>query len=324
MLEMTKLRVFGVGIVAANKKLDSHKIEVTPIEENPVIDGEITDNTVVEKVSSKDYIGSSISAEVNISNTLEATWMPIGSPNRFTAPDVRRGEYVIIYQYGDADKYYWVTFKDDLSLRKLETVIYAFSGTTKEADKVTPETHYFLEVSTHKKHVHFHTSKANNEPFAYDIQINTEKGFILIQDDIGNFFSIDSKERQIELKNTDSTHLDMNKVDFTLKVPNNTLIETGSNTTIKTGSNTKIETGGNTSVNTSGNTDITSGGTTTIMSGGSIAIMSLGGNTTMEGSGNMNIKMDNIDIKGNVTIEKLSSPNPIDCPSISGICARPY
>lgn len=309
----SKLKLYSLGIVAKNKALDSHKIEVTPIEDLSMINGEITDHGVIQESKGVDKNGGTYETKVNSSNTIEATWMPVGSPNRYTAPDVRRGEYVMIYQFGDADKYYWVTFKDDLTLRKLETVIYAFSGTTDETKGVSSETHYFLEISTHKKLVHFHTSKANGEPFVYDVQINTKDGFIMIQDDIGNFFTIDSKERRIELKNTDATHQDMDKKNYTLTVPDNT--------TIKTGKNTKVETGGNTSIATKGNTSITSQGSMNIQSVGPLSISSSAGTATMDCNGSMRFTSPEVIMDSILTVNKIITPSEINCPSISGLAS---
>ncbi len=316
---LSKLKVYSIGIVAKNKALDSHKIEVTPIEDLNMVDGELTDHGLEQQSKGMDKNDGAYETKVSASNTIEATWMPLGSPNRLTAPDVRRGEYVMIYQFGDTDKYYWVTMKDDLTLRKLETVIYAFSGTANENHGVSAETHYFLEISTHKKLVHFHTSKANGEPFVYDVQICTDKGYVIIQDDIGNIFTIDSKERRIELKNTDGTHQDMDKTNYTVTVPDNTTIKTGANTTVETGSNTTIKTGGNTTV--------TSGGNVSVTAGGSISLVSTGGTTSMNGSGAMDVKMASIKIDGPVEFlqpivcQKITTPSEISCPSISGVAA---
>lgn len=342
----SKLKPYSLGIVAKNKLLDTHKIEVTPIEDLVMIDGEITDTGVDVNSKGSDRFGSTYETNVAASNTVEATWLPFGSPNRFTAPDVRRGEYVMIYQYGDVDKYYWTTMKDDLTLRKLETVIYAYSGTRDEFKGVSADTHYFLEISTHKKLVHFHTSKADGEPYVYDVQICTKAGYIIIQDDIGNIFTIDSKEHRIELMNTDGTHQDMDKRNYTVTVPDNTTINTGKNTTITTGADTKIETsgnttvttGGNTKINTSGNTEITSGGdtkvqtsgsttiqssgTTAIASGGSLSLQTGGGlSLSASGGGGAKLKADNIEIEGTMKVTKLITGAEIDCPSISGVAS---
>ncbi len=44
-----KLKVYSLGIVAKNKALDSHKIEVTPIEDLSMVNGEITDHGVIQE-----------------------------------------------------------------------------------------------------------------------------------------------------------------------------------------------------------------------------------------------------------------------------------
>ncbi len=315
--EMSKLVPYSLGIVAANKELSSKEIEVTPIEAFNMLDGEITDNGSKYDAKGKDANDKDYSVSVPTSTSIKATWMPISDSNRFTAPDVRRGELVQIYQYADADKYYWTTIKDDLTLRKLETVIYAFSGTKDESDKVGNETHYFLEISTHRKLIHFHTSKANEEPFSYDIQINTGQGFIAFQDDNGNYFSIDSKNRRIELNNTDNTNLDMDRKNFTVTVPGDTTI----NTT------------GDTKINTDGNTDITSKGNMNITSVGAMNIASTGGSTTIRSTGTIHaqtgqIILDGVDngganvtVLGLLTATQINTPNEITCPSISGVAS---
>jgi hypothetical protein len=215
-VEFSKLQPHSIGIVAANKKLDSHIIEVTPTETVPMVNGEITDHQADYKAKGTDDTGAAYQVEVKTTVSIKATWLPLGSMNRKTAPDVRRGEYVQILRFGDTDEYFWMTLWDDLKLRKLETVIYAFSGTKVEGAEVNAENYYFLEISTHKKLIHFHTSKADGEPFTYDIQINTKEGTILITDDIGNYISFDSKGRQIEMKNADGSLVEVNKTNINL------------------------------------------------------------------------------------------------------------
>lgn len=216
-MEFSKLNIYSVGVVAKNKPLDTPIIEVTPIEDTPMVDGELTDSQSQYAAQGQDAGGSSYQVSVPTAVTLKATWLPFGSSNRKSAPDVRRGETVVLFRFGDTDQYFWTTLKDDLHLRKLETVIYAFSGTRDESvTEVTAEHYYFLEVSTHNKLIHFHTSKADGEPFGYDIQINTKAGTILIQDDIGNYISFDSKGRQIEMKNADGSLVEVNKKNINL------------------------------------------------------------------------------------------------------------
>lgn len=217
---ISKFNVYSLAIVAANKPLSSKVIECTPTEIAPMTNGEVSDTMDKYTAGATDREGAAYQVEMTTTNTVKATWLPMGGSNRMTAPDVRRGELVILYRFADTDELWWATLKDDMHLRKLETVIYAFSGSTVESAKADSDNMYFLEVSTHNKLVHFHTSKANGEPYSYDIQINTQHGFIKIQDDVGNFIGFDSKENQLEMVNRDGSKLDINKKNITIESTN--------------------------------------------------------------------------------------------------------
>ena len=213
-----------LAIVAVNKLRTSKIIEATPIEHTSFVNGEITDTYTNIIAFAKDANNKNYGTSVKSSITIEADWLPIGNSNRMTAPDVRRGETVIIYRFADTDKYYWNVFTNDMSLRKLETVIYAFSGTTVEADPTDASTSYYMEVSTHDKYVHLHTSNTNGEPYQYDIQINTATGFIQIMDDQGNYIKFDTTEHQISLVNQDGSVVEVNKTNINLSCTDTTTI----------------------------------------------------------------------------------------------------
>lgn len=213
-MELSQLKIYSIGTVAANKLLSSKEIMVVPIEDSPLLDGELTDTVSIYKANAQDSTGVAYSVELNTSAAVKATWLPLGSSNRLTAPDVRRGEMVALYRFSDVDGFWWTTLKDDMHLRKLETVIYAFSATIDEDATPSSENTYFFEISTHNKLVHFHTSKANGEPYAYDIQINTKEGIIQIQDDAGQVFMLNSKERQLEMINADKSKIEINKTNI--------------------------------------------------------------------------------------------------------------
>lgn len=213
------LKFYSYGIVAENKKLDSRVVEVTPVEDLPMLNGEIKSGLVTDTVHSQDARGGETQIKTTTANSIPATWLPIGSSNRHTAPDVRRGEGVILYRFADSQHFFWTTLFDDLKLRKLETVIYAWSATKVEGAEINADNYYFLEVSTHRGMLHLHTSKANGEYCVYDVQINTKDGVIQIIDDVGNFFMFDSKEKQIAFKNADDCYLEINKKNMTLQVP---------------------------------------------------------------------------------------------------------
>lgn len=211
MQDLSRLVFYSIGVVAVNKKLTSHFVEITPIEDIPYLDGEITDNFEEYEASGKDHLGKEFNVKVDTTASIRAKWLPAGNSNRITSPDVRRGEHVAIYKFGDADEYYWATLLQDKHIRRLETVIYSFSNNREENIEDSPTTTYFFEISTHKKLIHIHTSKNDDEPFIYDIQLDTKNGNFVLRDDDDNYIFLDSKERHIKLHNKDTSYMEMDK-----------------------------------------------------------------------------------------------------------------
>lgn len=222
----SKLKLYSFGVVAVNKPLSSKEIEVTPMEDLNMIDGEITDNLNEAVIKGQDASGGKFEAKVQGSATVTAEWLPFSS-NRKTPPDVRRGEKVAIWQFADSDKYWWSELEYEAKLRKLETVVWMFSNTQKEDEDATPETTYFIEVSTHNKQIHVHTSKNDGEPFAYDIQLNTKDGNFRIQDDIENIFFMDSAAKRLAMLNAVGSFLDINENNIFMNAVDNIKMTAG-------------------------------------------------------------------------------------------------
>lgn len=218
-LQVSKLRLYSYGIVAANKALSSNLIEVTPMESNTMVDGPLDDNQEKQEASGIDMDGQSYTTSIQTANTIEAEWLRWGDSNRMTSPDVRRGAIVAIYQFGNADKYYWGTLKNDADLRKLETVIWAFSATKDESAKTDANNSYYFEVSTHTKRVTLHTSQANGEQYGYDVTIDADNCFISLKDTIGNEIKLSSRDEHLFMLNPSGTFLEIMKGVANIKAP---------------------------------------------------------------------------------------------------------
>jgi len=214
--KVSELHVYSYGLVASNKLLSSLEIEVTPLEELSMVDGEISEHIFEETVSAADSSGKKTDVKLNSSNSVTATWLPIGQPNRQTPPNVRRGEQVVLYKFGDAERIYWNTLRNDLRFRKLETVVFAFSATSKEDVNITEDNCYVFEVSSHTKQIRLHTSQANGEPFGYDILLDLDLGNFSIRDTDSNFFLFDSAARTMRYENKDGSYFDITKSVFEL------------------------------------------------------------------------------------------------------------
>lgn len=210
------LSFYSVGQVANNKSLGSSTISVTPIEKLTMLDGELVSNPVDQETTGTDAMGKTYQTKIKTDSAIEATWLPFKS-NRLTAPDVRRGERVIIWKAGDTNKFYWTETGWDDHLRKLETVVFQISATQDEtADSTSKENSYYLYVSSHTKNITLKTSKVNGEYCSYAFQFNLEDGMVTLTDDVGNEFSMDSKNTILFLKNTSESFLKLEKEVITI------------------------------------------------------------------------------------------------------------
>lgn len=230
--EASRLKIYSLGIVANNKALSSDEVEVTPIEPMQLIDGEIVSTPRDLETTGVDADGVTYNVKVTADNAIVAKWLPIGS-NRRTAPDVRRGERVLLFQYGDMDTFYWTDMGWDAKLRKLETVLFSVSGTADEdEDSLAEDKCYSLEISTHTGQITLRTSKANKEFCIYAFQFNTKEGRVLLIDELGNEVLLDSKNTLISLKNADGTYVKLDKEDIKAYAPNNIHVEAVSDMTL--------------------------------------------------------------------------------------------
>jgi hypothetical protein len=227
-VDVSQLKFYSIGIVAVNKHMSRDTIEVLPTEHFPYHDGEITDSWEEYEGKGKDYNGKEWNHKVDTTTTVLAKWLPLSISNRITAPDVRRGEHVLLFRFGDVDEFYWTTLFIDKKLRRLETVTYSFSNNREENKEDDYDSTYSIEVSTHGKYIHVHTAKNDNEPFAYDIQLNTKDGCLTITDDLDppNKIVMNSKEKQIYLQNNDNSYIDINKKKIKIRAIDKVEIET--------------------------------------------------------------------------------------------------
>lgn len=223
---LSRLHFYSYGIVAKNKDLSSDLIEVVAIEDNTFYNGELTDTIDKITAKGKDHNDKSFKTEVETTNSIKAKWLSFTDTNRMSSPDVRRGEEVTIWRFGDTDQYWWTTLQQDKILRRLETVIYGFSNVRKENIEMDHTNMYWIEISTHRKVIRLHTAKNDEEPFAWDIQLDTKNGTFTIDDNDGGFFFYDAKERHFKMKNKDESYFELDKKEATLFAPDKITLKT--------------------------------------------------------------------------------------------------
>ncbi len=209
---------YSLGIVAENKERNSDLVKVVPIEELPLASGQnesmvVKNNgnnrsnvqyssqrkpvpmgkqTMTYEVGLPDHKSVNRSEKLTGDLTIVAKWTAIGQSNRVTSPDVIKGETIIIYRVNDTDTFFWSTVMIEPSVRRQETVCYMYGNIPTGLIPFDKDTSYWVEVSTHDKYVHIHTSNNDGEAAVWDIKLDTNQGIFSVTDNAGNDLEINS------------------------------------------------------------------------------------------------------------------------------------
>lgn len=200
------LKFYSFGIVVQDKALTSNEIEVTPIESIPYVSGKLSEDIDKYKSSLPDLTGNKANITLPVKKTIKAIWVPLSHSNRVTSPDVIKNETVILLKFADTDEVYWTTIFHEPKIRRLETVRYSFGNLKDPLVKWDASSSYWMEFSTHSKHIWIKTTKSDGEKWEYDFKIDSREGYIEAKDDLGNRLKIDSRETTNTLENADGTH----------------------------------------------------------------------------------------------------------------------
>lgn len=215
-MDISQFKIRSIGYVAEpldrSKDVNMRIIEVYAAEMNPFTDGIILPNATEHTYEGEDAEGKKFKVKAQSTSTIGAEWLPFGVDNRKTAPDVMRGEQIVIWQFGDHDKYWWTTTGQSEHLRRLETVIWGIAANPNEKlAKLTLDDMYYMEFSSHTKRITLKTSRKNGEVVAYTMQWDLGEGSFEFQDDLGQSWSWDSIARAFQFKNADGSFIRMVK-----------------------------------------------------------------------------------------------------------------
>ena len=175
-------KFFSLGLCTKHQAGASPFIQVIPYEYMTNVDGDVT----------KGYDGST--------NTLQAKWLNLEGSSRSSPPNIRAGEKVHIYRYGELENgYYWTTVGSaDMKLRKLEHVVTEWSD-KKGQGEAGPADRYRMVISTKKGLFDFLSSVTNGEKAKFNINANFKKGILNFGWDTGVGIRLDANTRRMTL-----------------------------------------------------------------------------------------------------------------------------
>lgn len=234
------LKFYSIGHAAENLAISdangniNYMLQVTPSEKLTFVDGELKSNPTQDTVTGVDATGKSFSANATTDAAINAKWLPLGS-NRHTPPNIRRGERVLVWRYGDLDTFMWTDLGWDQHLRNLETVTYVWNASQDQNDQtVSTKNSYYVEVSTHKGTITLQTSQVNGEKCTYTVQFNPMNGTFTFADNLGQTLFIDSVNQRFFMQNKSQTSFLIDKQNLTMTVPDTFTLNATNNVNITT------------------------------------------------------------------------------------------
>lgn len=300
MFEETKFRLYSIGIVAIKKDPASTTIEATPIEHLSLVDGVLGANR--DNVAGKHLQeGVEKTTEIKKEDTLTAEWIPFGQSNRTTPPDVREGETILLFTYGDTGEYWWTTIYNEPSIRRKEKVVYVYGNRTDDdIEDINPKNSHWFMVDAYEKKIQLHTSDNDREKSRYDVVFDLAEGVVTLKDVQENTIELDSVNGVLTATINEKVHVITPEVvidckNTTINASNNVVLNAendieanaGNNITATAGSDISASAGGNVSVNAGGNVTVTASGSleaTASSATVSAPNITLNGNVTVNGS----------------------------------------
>ena len=207
----SKFEIYSLGYVTADFKENSPYISVNPIELLPTTTGDPHTKTGVKGSFTNIQGGIENFTSVK-STTITAKWLPLNASNSIP-PCLYSGEMVLLFRHGGGDNFFYVSISNDLKARGPEKVIMMASGTPSPG---SANDNYFFLLDSINKCISIHMSKANGEVCGYDIDADGESGMLVIQDTMGNEFSLNSVEGVFEFKS--NTGITQTTKDMSMKV----------------------------------------------------------------------------------------------------------
>jgi len=186
----SELRLYSLAYVVEDYIEDDPYLKVLPVEHISDKSG-VIGLSIPGSVVTKDIDGVITNTVINKSDVITAKWINMNEPNRLTAPNIHKGETVILWRYS-GDRYFWTVFYNELDLRKREKATYVYSNKDDIKDASKLKQFYYWTVDTINKFARFHTDDNDGELTTYDIEINTKDGIFVLVDGLGNDIKLTS------------------------------------------------------------------------------------------------------------------------------------
>lgn len=162
----------------------------------PTITGDVTPESAIHKCSIKNICNNQTEiADVKVTKTIHADYFGIDTSK--SVPTMTKGQQVLVINFGNTDKYYWIPLERDDALRTFEHIRWSCADeavTNKnpidgddisgKKEGLTDDNTYFLELDTkYNKHILMSTSNSDGEAWRYFFKIDAVDHTVEIWDE---------------------------------------------------------------------------------------------------------------------------------------------
>lgn len=255
------------GIAICDKSESSRNLKVYCKDLLFLMQGELSAKNIENTVKSNGTDKSVKTSNITGKNYIDCVYGgDFTNSNRAYPPDVRKGETVKIFQYGDSDQWYWMGCDRSQSLRKTERVRWHVNDTLENDCNLTDDNTYYFEMDTRQhKHILFSTSQSDGEEHQYRFKISPEDSQIIISDEKMNMFVLDTNQTRITMANEKGSLIQLDGENIKIMCTGQILIQSkNSSITMSAEADITEQANGNMSLQAKGNVDVKSNANMTL------------------------------------------------------------
>lgn len=229
----------GTGVVTENKPLGTNTILVSPKEMLPGLVGDAASENQRITYKGQGADGTPFDTVAYTNNSREAYWLP-DDTFRLTSPDLRRGDIVRLFRYGDSPDWYWKELGNGKLKRRGETIVLGASGyldlpdPNVSGEELAIDYHYRIEMSGHRKMINIVTANKNGEDVLLHLLLDSKNKKISLGDDQGQEFVLSTDDKRLSFRNSEGTYAILDKKNMYLGSDDNIFIQSEKTIGIKT------------------------------------------------------------------------------------------
>ena len=233
---MNLINWLGVGTVAATKQTNTGEIFVHVPKDSPMADGRTVANVETKEETAINANGEPTKVATMISNVKPAKWNSFGEPNRLTAPDVKEGSQVSLYQVSGQSTLYWTTNGFSAETHRLETIVWGFQAnpTLDENTEFNVDNFYTVTTDTRSGFMAVRTSQSNGEKSGFEVKIDGGNGRFEAVGTNKSGIVLDDYNSKFIYTNKEETLIGVDKKKVLIHAPDSILFNGDESVSIKT------------------------------------------------------------------------------------------